>query len=76
MERWEQLLKSENISLRDKGESPHQCSFATSKELSRQSNDFDKSAKRAPNLLPVSIASLNFTDKVDYKLVFHILQSN
>ena len=30
--RWVRLLKQENISLRDKGESPYQCSFATSKE--------------------------------------------
>ena len=46
------------ISLRDKDESPYQCSFATSKEWSRQSNTFDKSVKRAPNFLPESITSI------------------
>ena len=45
---------------RDKGERPYQCHFATTKERSRQSNVFDKSVKRAPKLVPVSIASLYF----------------
>ena len=51
----------EHLSLRDKGKSPYQCSFATSKEWSRQLNAFDKSVKRALYWLPVLIASLNFS---------------
>ena len=39
----------------------YQCNFATSKEWSRQSNVLDKSVKRGLKLLPVSIASLNFS---------------
>ena len=48
-------------SLKDKGECPYQCNFATSKVWWRQSNAFDMSVKRAPKVLPVSIASLDFS---------------
>ena len=61
--RWVRLLKQENISLGDNGENPYQCNFATIKESSRQSNAFDKSVKRAPNLLPPSTLSLNFSNR-------------
>ena len=54
---WVRLLQKENISLRDKDERSYQCHFATSKE---GCNAFVNSFKRALNLLPVSIASLNF----------------